>query len=55
METMSELYDIKKLPEVMFTLSFKLIDQYQQEDPILTKNLILQNILRLIFVKAGIL
>ena len=32
---MSELYDIKKLPERTFPMSFKIIDQYQQEDPIL--------------------
>ena len=38
-ETMSELYDIEKLPEGMFPLSFKDIDRYQREDPFLTEEL----------------
>ena len=37
METMSGLYDIKKVLEGTFSLYFKLIDRYQQEDPILTE------------------
>ena len=39
METMSEIYDIKELPEGVFPLSFKIIDRYQREDPILTGKL----------------
>ena len=35
----SELYDIEELPESTFPLSLKLIDRYQQEDPILTEKL----------------
>ena len=34
---MSELYDTEELPEGKFSLSFKLIDRYQQEDPNLTE------------------
>ena len=38
-ETMLEPYNIKELPESTFTISFNLIDRYQQEDPFLTKKL----------------
>ena len=33
METMSELYDIKEILQVTFTISFKLIERYQWEYP----------------------
>ena len=36
METMSNLYDIKELPEGTFPLYLKLIYRYKQEYPILT-------------------
>ena len=36
-EKMSELYNVEVLPEVTFSLSFKLVDCYQREDPILTE------------------
>ena len=39
METMSELYDTKELPEGIFPIYFKLIYCYQQGDPILTEKL----------------
>ena len=53
-ETMSELYDIKELPDGTFTLSFNLIDRYQREDPFLTeKNA--QNLQRVLFSEAGII
>ena len=39
METISELYDIDKLPYVTFLLSFNLVDRYQREDPFLTEKL----------------
>ena len=38
-ETMLELYNTKEPPEGMFPLSFKIIDRYQQEDPVLTEKL----------------
>ena len=38
-ETMSEIYDTKELPEVTFSLSFKLTDCYQQEDSILVEKI----------------
>ena len=36
---MSEHYDIKELSEGTFPLSFKILDRYQQEEPILTGKL----------------
>ena len=38
-ETISELYDIKELPEGTFTLKFKLIDLYKRDDPFLIEKL----------------
>ena len=38
-ETMSELYDIKELPEGTFSLSFNLINHYQWEEPSPTEKL----------------
>ena len=38
-KTISELYNIKELPEGMFPLSFNLIDRYQREDPFLIEKL----------------
>ena len=32
---MPELYNIDEIPDVTFPLSFKIIDRYQQEDPLL--------------------
>ena len=46
---MSELYDIKELQEGKFPLSFILIECYHREDPMLMKNLILKNALRVLF------
>ena len=40
---MSELYDIDKLPERNFTLSFKLIDRYQSKDSFLQAKLTCAN------------
>ena len=54
-ETMSELYDIKELPEGTFPLSFNLIDRYQREYPFLTENLNAQNLKRVPFAEAGII
>ena len=39
METMSELYDIKKLTEGTYPLSFKLIDHYQSDESLLMEKL----------------
>ena len=36
---MSELFDIKELPEDTFPLYFNLIDRYQREKPFLTEKL----------------
>ena len=36
---MSELYNIKELPEVIFSLSLNLIYRYQWGDPFLTEKL----------------
>ena len=38
-ETMSELYNIKELPEGTFPISFNLIDRYHREYPFLTEKL----------------
>ena len=34
---MWEIYDIEELPEGTFTISFKIIELHQQEDPVLTE------------------
>ena len=39
MENMKELYNIDEIPDSTFTLSFKIIDHYQREDPFLTEKL----------------
>ena len=36
MVTVSEMFDIEKLPEGTFTITINIIDQYQQKDPFLT-------------------
>ena len=42
-ETMLELYNIEELPEGPFPISLKLIDHYQREYHLLTKNIYAQN------------
>ena len=54
-ETMSYLYDIEDLIEGTFTISFKIIDRHQQEDPFLKEKLNAKNIPRVLFAEAVIL
>ena len=55
MEIMLELYNIKYLLEGAFPISFKIMYHYQQEEPILTEKLNVQNIKMVLFAEAGIL
>ena len=54
-EIVSELYDIKELPDGTFPLSFNIIDQYQREVPFLTEKLKCAEFTKLFFAEAGIL
>ena len=51
---MSELYDIEELPDGTFTISFKITERNQHEDPLLTENSTAKNIPRVLFEKYGI-
>ena len=39
MKTMSEIFDINELTESNFTVTFKIINQYQQKEPVLVYKL----------------
>ena len=48
-EKMSELYDIQELLEGMFTISFKIVDRYPWEYPILMEKLISEEYIKVFF------